>query len=145
MDPARRGHGWVALQRPGRPDAARPDGRADLRADAATNRQHTDRLDGPADRGANPLPIAVLINRSPHTDRHGDAETKPQATIILVRRGTVERAGREPAAPAARHPAHGLDCSPAPPIDRILARRPGPGPAADSVLAGFQPLRFPRT
>ncbi len=97
MDPARRGHGWMALQRPGRPDAARPDGRADLRAAAAASRQHTDRLDGPADRGANPLPIAVLINRSPHTDRHGDAETKPQATIILVRRGTVERAGREPA------------------------------------------------
>src|SRR5216684_323039 len=71
MDPARRGHGWMALQRPGRPDAARPDGRADLRADAATNRQHTDRLDGP--------------------------ETKPQAAIIHVRRGTVERAGREPA------------------------------------------------
>src|SRR6267143_1345734 len=97
MDPARRGHGWMALHRPGRPVAARLHGGADLRAAAAASRQRPEGLDAAADRGANLLPIAVVVTRSPRCRPHGGADTQRQAGIALVRRGTVGRAGREPA------------------------------------------------
>src|SRR2546428_947416 len=89
----------MALHRRGRPDARRPDGGPGLCRSAAAGCQRADRFDGAADLSANSVAIAIAVTRPSGAVPNCDADTKPEASIALLARGTLGRAWRQFARP----------------------------------------------